>query len=135
MHCRNKRFFDLASTQELMSSLLLEITRSRPDKELVRELLIFDWLRCGHHFLPRHFEHESIPRHRKLIWKQMKLNWKGVYDYKSRDEFFKQGVFVRFSGELLQEIRLSDDGKTAYVCFQADRELTVFKHSRVLLIP
>ena len=135
MHCRNKRFFDLASTQELMSSLLFEITRSRPDKELVRELLIFDWLRCGHHFLPRHFEHESIPRHRKMIWKQMKLNWKGVYDYKSRDEFFKQGVFVPFSGTLLQEIGLSDDGKTAYVCFQADRELTVFKHSRVLLIP
>ncbi len=24
----------------------------------------------------------------------MGQNWAGVYDYKSRDEFFKQGVFV-----------------------------------------
>ena len=118
-----------------MSSLLFEVTRSRPDKELIRELLIFDWLRCGHHFLPPHFEQEPIAKQRKLIWKQMGLNWEGVYDYKSRDEFFKQGVFVRFSGELLQEIRLSDDGKTAYVCFQAEREDKVFKFNRFVLIP
>ena len=65
----------------------------------------------------------------------MPLNWEGVYDYKSRDEFFKQGVFVSFSGEFLQEIGLSDDGKAAYVCFQADRENTVFKCNRFLLIP
>jgi len=133
--CRKKSFFDLAPTQELMSSLLLEVTKRRPDKELIRELLIFDWLRCGHHFLPLHFEQEPIARQRKLIWKQMPLNWEGVYDYKSRDEFFKQGVFVSFSGEFLQEIGLSDDDKAAYVCFQADRENTVFKCNRFLLIP
>jgi hypothetical protein len=45
--CRKKNFFDLAATQELMSSLVLELTEGRPDKELLRELLIFDWLRCG----------------------------------------------------------------------------------------
>ena len=117
-----------------MSSLLLEVTRSRPDHELIKELLIFDWLRCGHHFLPQHFEQESIARQRKLIWQQMPQSWEGVYDYKSRDEFFKQGVFVQFSGELLQETGLSDDGKIAYVCFQAKRESTVFRFNRSLLI-
>ena len=133
--CRQKSFFDLAPTQEFMSSLLFEVTRSRSDKELIRELLIFDWLRCGHHFLPHHFKQEPIAKQRKLIWKQMGQNWEGVYDYKSRDEFFKQGVFVPFSGELLQEIGLSDDGKTAYVCFQAKREDKVFKFNRFMLIP
>jgi len=133
--CHEKGFFELASTQELMSSLLLEVIRRRPDKELIRELLVFDWLRCGHHFLPRHFEQEPIAKHRKLIWKQMPQNWEGVYDYKSRDEFFKQGVFVLFSGEFLKEIGLSDDGKSAYVCFQAKRENTVFKFNRFVLIP
>jgi len=133
--CHAKRFFDLAPTQELLSSLLLEVTLRRPDKDLVRELLMFDWLRCGHHFLPQHFEREPIARQRKLIWQQMPQNWEGVYDYKSRDEFFKQGVFVLFSGEFLKETGLSDDGKAAYLCFQAKRENTVFKFNRFLLIP
>jgi hypothetical protein len=114
---------------------LFEVTRTRPDKELIREMLIFDWLRCGHHFLPPHFKQEPIAKQRKLIWKQMGQNWEGVYDYKSRDEFFKRGVFVPFSGELLQEIGLSDDGKKAYVCFQAEREDKVFKFNRFVLIP
>jgi hypothetical protein len=133
--CREKGFFDLASTQELMSSLLLDVTQSRPDKELIKELLIFDWLRCGHRFLPRHFEREPIANYKKLIWKQMPQNYEGVYDYKSRDEFFKQGVFAQFSGQLLHEVGISPDGEEAHVCFQPARELTVFKHSRVLLLP
>jgi len=133
--CHAKGFFELAPTQELLNSLLLEVTKKRLDRELIRELLIFDWLRCGHHFLPPHFEQEPIARQRKLIWQQMPQNWEGIYDYKSRDEFFKQGVFVLFSGEFLQETGLSDDGRPAYVCFQAKRENTVFKCNRFVLIP
>ena len=133
--CRSKGFFDLAPTQELMSSFLLEAVRHRPDRKLLMELLIFDWLRCGHRFLPPHLEQEPILRHKNILWKQMAQNWNGVYDYKSRDEFFRQGIFVQFSGDLLNEIGLSSDGQQAHVCFQPARELTVFKHSRVLLIP
>ena len=114
---------------------MLEVTQSRPDKELIRELLMFDWLRCGHHFLPPHFEQEPVARQRKLVWQQMPQNWIGVYDYKNRDEFFKQGVFVLFSGEFLQEIGLSDDGKAAYLSFQVNRENTVFRFNRFMLIP
>ncbi len=133
--CRKKNFFDLASTQELMSSLVLELTEGRPDKELLRELLIFDWLRCGHHFLPPHLEQEPLPKHKKNLWKQMPQNWAGVYDYKGRDEFFKQNVFIPFSEELLQEIGLSNETGTAYVCFQAKRESSVFRLNSYLHIP
>ena len=133
--CREKRFFELAPTQELLSSLLFEATRERTDKELIRELLVFDWLRCGHRFLPGHLEQESPSIQKKNLWKQMPQNLAGVYDYKTRDEFFKQGVFAQFSGQLLYEVEVSLDGKGSYVCFQPAGELTVFKHSRVLLMP
>jgi hypothetical protein len=133
--CRKKNFFYLAATQELMSSLVLELTEGRPDKELLRELLIFDWLRCGHHFLPPHLEQEPLPKHKKNLWKQMPQNWAGVYDYKGRDEFFKQNVFIPFSEELLQEIGLSNETGTAYVCFQAKRESSVFRLNSYLHIP
>ena len=36
----------------------------------------------------------------------MPQNWEGVYDYRGRDEFFRQGVFVKFSGRLLQVVGL-----------------------------
>jgi hypothetical protein len=133
--CREKSFFGLAPTQELMSSLLLEIIQGRPDRELLRELLIFDWLRCGHHFLPDHLSGESLSREKKMLWRKMPLNWEGVYDYKSRDEFFKQGIFMLFSGNFMKECGLADDGKTAYVCFTAARENKIFNHNKIVIIP
>ena len=133
--CRAKGFFDLAPTQELMSSFLLEVVQGRPDRNLLTELLIFDWLRCGHRFLPSHLEQDPIADLKKKLWKMMPQNWAGVYDYKSRDEFFKQGVFVEFSGDLLREVGLTEDGKSAYVCLQAQRENTVFRLNRVVLLP
>ena len=132
---RKKVFFSLAPTQELMSSFLLELTVGRPDQELLRELLIFDWLRCGHRFLPPHLQQEPLTHCKKILWKNMPQNYEGLYDYRSRDEFFKQGVFAVFSGSFLKETGFSDDGQPSYVCFQAARESSVFKHSRVLLIP
>ena len=133
--CRETGFFDLAHTQELMSSLLLKLARERSDEELFRELLIFDWLRCSHHFLPNHLEQEPISHHKKILWASMPQNWEGVYDYRSRDEFFKQSVFCRFSEKFLKMISLSDDNNTAYVCFQPTRENTVFKFNNCLPIP
>ena len=133
--CHDKGFWGRASTQELMSSLLLELIAGRPDQELLRELLIFDWLRSGHRYLPSHFEHEPLSHYKKILWDNMSLNHEGLFDYRSRDEFFKQGVFAQFSGHLLKVTGLSGDGQPSYVCFQSTRELSVFKHSRVLLIP
>ena len=133
--CRERDFFNRAHTQEFMSSLLLELVRERPDGKVLRELLIFDWLRCGHHFLPEHFRLEPVFNHKKLLWTQLPQNWEGVYDYKSRDEFFKQSVFFPFSGELLKEVGLSDTGNFAYICFRPLRENSVFRLNNFLLIP
>jgi hypothetical protein len=133
--CREKDFFNLSHTQELMSSLLLELSRERSDRELFREILVFDWLRCGHHFLPDHLEQEPVSNHKKLLWRNLPQNWEGVYNYKNRDEFFKQSVFFHFSGELLNERGLTQGANKAYVCFLSIRENTVFKLNRPLLIP
>ena len=132
--CQERNFFDLASTQELLSPLLTEVSRDRHDAGLFRELLIFDWLRCGHHFLPPHLGDDSLSRCRKKLQRSMPQNLEGVYDYRSRDAFFRQGVFFEFSGQLLQEVGLAAGEQCASVCFQAQREETVFRHSRVLCL-
>ena len=64
----------------------------------------------------------------------MPLKLAGVYDYKSRDEFFKQGVFMQFSGSLLQAIGLSAEDETAFICFQPEREKTVFRLNSFILL-
>ena len=133
--CQESGFFDLAHTQEFMSSLLMELVRERSDAELLRELLIFDWLRCGHHFLPDHLVRKPLSSYRKNLWSQMPQNWEGVYNYKNRDEFFKQSVFFPFTANFLNESRLSDDNNDAYLCFQEQRENTVFRLNSFLLIP
>ncbi len=134
MLCRDRGFFELAPTQELLSSLIFDVTRSRPDRGLIKELLVFDWLRCGHHFLPEHLKGESLSGLKKSLWRKMGQNLEGLYDYKSRDEFFKQGLFAGFSGRLLQEVGLSVDAEQAYVCFQPERENSVFRFNRFVLI-
>jgi len=133
--CRKKGFFNRARTQELLSSLLLELIRERSDGGLLRELLVFDWLRCGHHYLPPHLEQEPIVGHRKMLWKEMPLKWDGVYDYRTRDEFFKQGVFYRFSIQFFRETGLQGGNGAAYICFRPEREETVFRLNRFMLIP
>jgi radical SAM superfamily enzyme YgiQ (UPF0313 family) len=133
--CRKKNFFTISPTQELLSSLLLESARQRTDRELFREFLIFDWLRCGHHFLPDHLEQEPIFRHKKQLWTQLPQNWEGIYDYRSRDEFFKRSVFYHFSENFLKEFGLTEEKNAAYVCFREERENTVFRLNSVLSIP
>jgi len=133
--CQERGFFDLAHTQELMSSLLLELVRERADAELLREILIFDWLRCGHHYVPGHLAKKPVSSHRKMLWSQMPQNWGEIYNYKNRDEFFKQSVFFPFSGNFLNETGLSDDNNDAYLCFLKQRENTVFSLNSFLLVP
>lgn len=133
--CHEKGFFELARTQELLSSLMSEMILKRQDRDLLSEILVFDWLRCGHQFLPPHLDREPISRHKKRLWRQMPQNWAGIYDYRSRDEFFKQGVFVPFSEEFLQQAGITDAGKEAYICFQPKREETVFRLHSFLIIP
>jgi hypothetical protein len=62
-------------------------------------------------------------------------NWEGIYDYRSRDEFFKRSVFYHFSENFLKEFGLTEEKNAAYVCFREERENTVFRLNSVLSIP
>jgi radical SAM superfamily enzyme YgiQ (UPF0313 family) len=133
--CNRKNFFDLAPTQELLSSLLLQVTRERVDREFFGELLVYDWLRCGHRFLPDHLDTVSLADQKKQLWRVLPQNLEGVYSYQDRSDFFKQVVFARFSGQLLEEVGIAPGNEAGSICFQAAREATVFKHSSVIFIP
>ncbi len=50
--CHASGFFQLAATQELMCTKFVELVSGRDDRDLIVELLRYDWLRCGFRFLP-----------------------------------------------------------------------------------
>lgn len=134
--CRERGFFDLAPTQQLTGELLARLAARRDDHALLRELLVFDWLRCGHRFLPDYLEQEPLNQIKENLWKTMPQNLDGLYDYRNRDEFFKQGVFARFSVQSLAAAGFEgrDCHEPVTVCFLPARQPGVFGLQKVALL-
>jgi anaerobic magnesium-protoporphyrin IX monomethyl ester cyclase len=132
--CRLHDFFNLASTQKLMSRMLFETARTRPDGELMSELLRYDWLRCGHRFLPEYLEKTPLTALRNELWQKLPQNLDGCFTHRDRDEFFKRGVFLRVSGEALVELGLGSGEREETLCFLPEQTTGVLKHNRVMVL-
>lgn len=132
--CRRHNFFDLAHTQELMSRILYDLAAARQDRELLLELLRYDWLRCGHRFLPDYLENTPLAAIRNELWKNLPENLENLFTSHSRAEFFKRGVFLKMSAVALREIGLSTDAEEHYLCFLPELSTGVIKHSRVVVL-
>jgi radical SAM superfamily enzyme YgiQ (UPF0313 family) len=109
--CRKEHFFQLARTQKLMNRILFELVSSRPDSALLRELLCYDWLRCGHRTLPTGLPGTASmtqAEYRSRLRSELPQNLAGVFDYRSRVEFIKQSSFVELSKEAMAMVGLGN---------------------------
>jgi hypothetical protein len=129
--CQGADFFACAKTQELMNRMLVELARTRPDRELFCELLRFDWLVSGQRLLPPSLAAEPSKEIRDYLWHQLPEGLVPHYTRLTRNEFFKQGIFARFSGELLEVVGLAqgESSPSGYVCFLPEQE-SVAGHQR-----
>jgi len=132
--CRRHNFFDLAHTQQLLGRMLFKLAAKRPDGELLQELLRYDWLRCGHRFLPDYLE--TIPQKtmREELRNKLPQNLTGLFDHYNRADFLKRGVFLKMSRAALSEIDMDKSAADSYLCFLPDQTTGVIKHSRVELL-
>ena len=133
--CTDRAFFQRAATQKLMTELLVEYIRDRDDAALVMELLCYDWLRCGHRFLPESLSHTPIAELRTLLRKTMPEAMEPLYTSLERNRFFKQGIFFRFSAAALAVIGLKMEGPFGVVCFLTEKDSGLHGWSRTLLLP
>ncbi|HHD64253.1 MAG TPA: DUF4080 domain-containing protein [Desulfobulbaceae bacterium] len=133
--CRETGFFQRAATQELMVELLVSHVSERSDFGLLRELLIFDWLRCGHRFIPEIFQGESLAEQRTRLRKTMPLSYEPLYSERERNRFFKQGIFYPFSAKALRLAGLAPEGQSAVVCFQEKQDFCLLGLCRIALLP
>lgn len=126
--CQKADFFCLAKTQELMTWMLVELAQARPDRELFCELLRFDWLVSGQRILPLGLAAEPHKEIRDYLWHHLAEEQPPHYTRLTRNEFFKRGVFARFSSALLKTVGLAEgeaEGGSfldGYVCFLPEQE-------------
>jgi hypothetical protein len=132
--CRGHNFFELAHTQQLMNRMLFELALERPDHELLQEMLRYDWLRCGHRFLPDYLETAPQKSMREELRKKLPQNLAGLFDHHNRADFLKRGVFLKMSRAALLEIGMDKSADHSYLCFLPDQTTGVIKHSRVELL-
>ncbi len=140
--CRERGFFQLAATQELMCSLLAELAASRSDRRLLVELLRYDWLRCGFRFLPECLaveEPDAQPeRLRSALYQSLPEKLEGVYSRANRNHFFRKSFFLRVSKESLAELDLPAESEKSCgsseptLCILADREHSLYGFNKVV---
>lgn len=132
--CQEQGFFELSKTQELLSRMLLLMAQGREDGELITELLRYDWLRCGHRFLPEHLSGTPMHEARDQLWHELPDNLPPWFSPRTRSEFFKRTTFHRFSGALLREVGLAATEESAVVCFLPRQTEVVLRHQQTVVI-
>ena len=133
--CRTT-FFSLAATQELLCRMLLQTTAGRDDARVVLDLLRFDWLRCGHRFLPECLrlpeDDEQPSALKKRLFQALPESIPGVYDSGEKNQFCKKGLFAGFSERGLRELGFADQRGDGYLCFLPERETDLHGFNRVV---
>ncbi len=130
------RLFQLAPTQEFLCSLLVQTIQTRVDAPLIRELLIYDWFRCGQKNLPAFLlQDEKEKRNlRDHLYAHLPAEIEGLFSQKNRNLFFKQTIFYTFSTEALHEIGFGI-GVSASLAFLLQREASLMRLQRTVLLP
>jgi len=135
--CRERGFFQLAATQELMCSLLVELTACRDDRRLVLDLLRYDWLRCGYRFLPDCLaveEPSAQPeRLRSALYQALPEEMAGGYSRADRNHFFRKSFFLRISRETFALLGLAGNSAESILCVLAEREVSLYGFNKILV--
>jgi len=141
--CQQQDFFRLAPTQEFMGQLLCQFIAERVDAPVLLEILRYDWLRCGHRFLPPFLQVERAEEQpqavKDALYQQAAAGlsglFNGLFEKGGRNHFFKTGFFLRFSGACLRELGLSRDEGRRVVMFLSDREESVYRLHKIIVLP
>jgi hypothetical protein len=133
--CRQHGFFDRSVTQELMARMLYELAQGRADRDLLLDLFRYDWLCCGHRFLPAFLEERPLAELRAELRGTLPPSLEGSYTLRERSEFLKRGVFLELSGRAMREIGLIRDAQAAMLCFLPEMRGGKDRCPRVVVLP
>lgn len=134
--CRHHGFFGLAATQELMCGLLSRHCAGRADEGLIRDLLRYDWLRCGHRLLPSCLAleagRESPEATKDRLYQTMPAERGGMYGRGGKNHFFRKAICLRLSSVAAGILGHTGSGDGIDLCFSAERDDSLFRFNRVV---
>ena len=131
-----RNLFQLAPTQQLLCSLVAEVIAPRQDRDLLQELLIFDWYRCGQKNLPPCLTDgvEEKRTVRDRLYAALPAELPGLYNSKKRNRFFKQTIFHCFSEKGLRFLAGGGVAGQA-MAFLLEREKSLDRLQKTALLP
>jgi len=128
--------FYRATTQESLAACIVAASADRPDSLLLKELLRYDWYRCGLRKLPDCLlpgtGEESPEMTRDILYRLLPDELAGAYTPYGRNQFFKRSVFLRLSQDAAAVLGLSSERKGVRVAIVQERETTLHQHNKVL---
>jgi hypothetical protein len=129
---RKENLFALAATQEFIGQLLSLLIQVRNNGRSLSEILCYDWLRCGHRFLPSYLQvqvelEEDQPLSvRKEHYRPAGSELAGVFDKENRNQLFNKSSWLPFSGQCLWDLSLSQVREQAVLIFLPEREESLY---------
>lgn len=138
--CHANEFFQRAPTQEFLIAMLLKSLASYGetssiDRDYVLELLRYDWLRCGHRYLPAGLEvdeeHSSKVVKRKLHGFLQRSTHLGELDAETVYSL-KKGFVLAFSPVFMRKQGYGVEAGEHYLCFTPRREATLYRFNQVV---
>ncbi len=131
-----ERLFQLAPTQQFLCSILVAAISNREDEALIRELLIYDWFRCGQKNLPSCLvgDGEGKRSLRDSLYQQLPEDISDLYSKKNRNRFFKQTIFYQFSAQALKIAGFTSDAGGC-LAFVLEREASLMRLQKTVLLP
>lgn len=131
---RREQYVGLSPTQELLTRILSEMAEGREDERIIKELLKYDWLRCGHRFLPDVLGGIPLTELRDKMWHKLPQEMEGLYTQRERSRFFKHVVFFELSGEVMKLTGLDHEGRSGVVCFLPQLTEGVIRHCQTVVV-
>ncbi|WP_339134785.1 MAG: DUF4080 domain-containing protein [Candidatus Electrothrix sp. GW3-4] len=135
--CREYDFFQLSRTHKLMMQILTALVQEREDKELLLDLLRYDWLRCGHRTLPEYLTKTSQTELRNRLRDALPQNIEDLFTYQTRVEFLKQARFIELSQEAVQFLGLTDQDHRggALIALLPEQTKGVMRFNKAVVLP
>lgn len=131
--CREHDFFHLAHTQALMNKMLATLARQREDGPLLLELLRYDWLRCGHRFLPEELGGTAQAELRDRLRQTLPQEIESLFNSRTRTEFLKQTSLLELSAEAMTVLGLGEQAGIAALL--PEQTGGVLQHCRAVVLP
>lgn len=136
--CRQNSFFELAPTQEFMTRILVEHVAGHDDRDVILEILRYDWLRCGFRYLPDCLklpkECEQPEAIRSRLYQSMPMEVEGLFRKNTRNQFFRKSFFLPISRQVLRELDLESGSSKPCLCILPVRQKSLYCFNETVII-